>query len=297
METGRSLPRWQQPVTQPCLQAHTFTPVSTVSALTTWSPDGICPSDRIPCARLLHRKMRFRWQPRSSRAKTWLSEWCTGATQTDTLSRKKQVRGCGEFSRRRATNHARPVGLPDADNPVYRTAATSGWLLHQRLAGAICDASKSLHDILTGSNSSCNSCVKFTAGFNKLRHCITIRTETIHPTALRPKSGLGLICHYIVLSSAASFQLRQPNIFPSLPGLSKWSHSSKLSFKHVLRNSCVSHPFDMSHPLKPFQFDACYKVRFTIWFTQFLAVANPSLSKRSINVVYSTCQVHGRFDN
>jgi hypothetical protein len=35
---------------------------------------------------------------------------------------------------------------------------------------------------------------------------------------------------------------------------------------------------DMSRPLKPFQLDTCYKVRFTIQFIQVLVVANPPLT-------------------
>jgi hypothetical protein len=35
---------------------------------------------------------------------------------------------------------------------------------------------------------------------------------------------------------------------------------------------------DMFRPLKPFQFDTCHKVRFTIQFIQFLVVSNPSLT-------------------
>jgi hypothetical protein len=42
------------------------------------------------------------------------------------------------------------------------------------------------------------------------------------------------------------------HIFPSFPGLSNRSYSSKLSFKQFLRNSCAFHPLHMSRPLKTF---------------------------------------------
>jgi hypothetical protein len=35
---------------------------------------------------------------------------------------------------------------------------------------------------------------------------------------------------------------------------------------------------DMSSPLKPFKFDTCYKIRFTVQFIQFLFVSNPPLT-------------------
>jgi hypothetical protein len=76
-------------------------------------------------------------------------------------------------------------------------------------------------------------------------------------------------------------------IFPSFPGHSNRSYSFKLSFKHFHRNSCVFHPLDMSRPLKPFQFDTCYKVRFTVQFIQFLVVS----ALKSIVTVNLDCHV------
>jgi hypothetical protein len=112
---------------------------------------------------------------------------------------------------------------------------------------------------------------------------------SIHATVLQPKSGLGLLyflppqCSIIsgqfpVATSQKSGSILLHHIFPSFPGLSNQSYSFKLSFIHFLRNSCAFHRLDMAHSLKPFQFDTCYKVRFTIQFIKFLVASNPPLT-------------------
>jgi hypothetical protein len=117
----------------------------------------------------------------------------------------------------------------------------------------------------------------------------SFKTLSIHPMALQPKSGLGLLyllppqCSIIsgqlpVATAQKSGSILLYHIFSSFPGLSNWSYSFKLSFKHFLRNSCAFHPLDMSCPLKPFQFDTCYKVRFAMQFIQFLVVSKPPLT-------------------
>jgi hypothetical protein len=117
----------------------------------------------------------------------------------------------------------------------------------------------------------------------------TFLSGSIYPMTLQPKSGLGI--HYLLprqnsvvsgqLPIATMQKIWQHPVAPHLPmfsGLSNRSYSSKLSLKHFLRNPCAFHPLDMSRPLKPFQFDTCYKVKFTIQFTQFLVVSNLSLT-------------------
>jgi hypothetical protein len=112
---------------------------------------------------------------------------------------------------------------------------------------------------------------------------------SVHPMALQPKSGLGRLCLLSPQCSIISGQLPVATaqkagsillhrFFPSFPGFSNRSYSIKLSFKHFLRNSYAFHPLDMSRPLKTFQFDTCYKVRFTTQFIQFLVVSDPSLT-------------------
>jgi hypothetical protein len=96
-----------------------------------------------------------------------------------------------------------------------------------------------------------------------------------HPMVLQPKMGLDL--HYLlppqcsiisdqlpIATTQKSGSILLHHIFPSSTGFSNLSYSSKLSFKHFLRNSCAFHPLDISHPLKPFQFDTCYRDTFTI---------------------------------
>jgi hypothetical protein len=82
---------------------------------------------------------------------------------------------------------------------------------------------------------------------------------SIHPMALQPKSGLGLL-HLLppqgsiisgqlpVATAQKAGSILSHRTLPSFPGLSNRSYSFKLSFKHFLRNSCAFHPLDMSRP-------------------------------------------------
>jgi hypothetical protein len=110
----------------------------------------------------------------------------------------------------------------------------------------------------------------------------TLRIYDIHPSngataQIQPWPSLSPQCCIIsgqlpVATAQKSGSILLYHNFPSFPGISNRSYSFKRSFKHFLRNSCAFNPLDMSLPLKPFQFDTCYKVRFTVQFIQFLVV-------------------------
>jgi hypothetical protein len=123
---------------------------------------------------------------------------------------------------------------------------------------------------------------------------------SIHPMALQPKLGLGLLyllppqCSIIsgqlpIATTQKSGSILLHHISPSLPGLSNWSFSSKLSFKHFLRNLCASHPLDMSCSLKPFP-GLFIPLGYPDWNLTGLRLQAGSLSSRLL--VYKFYQAH-----
>jgi hypothetical protein len=111
---------------------------------------------------------------------------------------------------------------------------------------------------------------------------------SIHPMALQPISGLGVLCFlppcrsiicgpFPVTTLDHSSSISSHCSLPPSSGPSRCSYPSEFSIQSFLGDPCIFH-LNMPCPMQSSYFNTCHQVRFLMRFIHFMIVSYPPLT-------------------